>query len=172
MTTNHVDVSMHHQSEEERLANDSGKSDSRIVPQKRIDQVRETKLSNVSEGKATKLSREKDRTRSLHSDGKDVIKRLDRISERAKSQREEAFSNVFTLLDVDLLRQAFRKLERGKASGIDGQTVEEYEANLESNLKDWQRDFIARAIVLTRVFARKFQKGMGRHAHGHSVHRG
>ena len=136
MIANHDDVSMHHQSEEERLANDSGKSDSRIVPQKRTEPVCGTKLGNASEGKATKLSRETDRTRPLHSDGNDVLKRLDRISERAKSQREESFNNLFSLLDVDLLRQAFRKLERGKASGIDGQTVEEYETNLESNLSD------------------------------------
>lgn len=133
---NHVDASMHPQSEEERLANDAGKSDSRIVPQKRTVQVRETKLGNASEGKATKLSREKDRTRPLHSDGIDVTKRLDRISDRAKSHREESFNNLFSLLDVDLLRQAFQKLERGKASGIDGQTVEQYGANLESNLLD------------------------------------
>jgi retron-type reverse transcriptase len=65
-----------------------------------------------------------------------VLKRLDRISDRAKSQREEKFNNLFSLLTVDLLRQAFHKLERGKASGIDGQTVEQYEANLEGNLLD------------------------------------
>ena len=40
------------------------------------------------------------------------------------------------MLDVDLLRQAFHKLERGKAPGVDGMTLEQYEANLESNLQD------------------------------------
>ena len=44
LESNHVDLSMHHQSEEERLANGVGKSDRRIVPQKRTDQVREMKL--------------------------------------------------------------------------------------------------------------------------------
>ena len=44
MESNHVDASMHHQSEEERLANDIGQSDSRIVPQKPTVQVGETKL--------------------------------------------------------------------------------------------------------------------------------
>ncbi len=135
MKSNHDEASMHHQSEEERLANDFGKSDSRIVPQKRTVQVRETKLGNSSEGKATKLSRETDRTRPLHSEGIDVLKRLDRISERAKSHREESFNNLFSVLGVDLLRLAFCKLERGKASGVDGQTVEQYEAELENNLE-------------------------------------
>ena len=59
MDPNPVDLSMHHQSEEERLANDVGQSDSRIVPQQRTDQVRETKLGNSSAGKATTVCQAK-----------------------------------------------------------------------------------------------------------------
>jgi len=36
---------------------------------------------------------------------------------------------------VDFLRECFRELKRNKASGVDGVTVEEYEVNLEENLK-------------------------------------
>ena len=135
MESNHVVASMHHQSEEERLANDSGKSDSRIVPQQRTGQVRETKLGNSSEGKATKLSRETSRPLTRPSVGDSVLSRLNRITDRAKSNAQEVFNNLFSALTVDLLRQAFHKLERGKASGIDDQTVEQYEANLENNLQ-------------------------------------
>ena len=95
-----------------------------------------SKVFLASGGKAAKLSRETDRPLPLHSDGIAVLKRLDRISERAKSKPEEAFNNLFSMLDVDLLRQAFHKLERGKAPGVDGMTLEQYEANLESNLQD------------------------------------
>jgi len=126
---------MHHQSEEERLANDFGQSDRRIVPQQRTGQVRETKLGNSSEGKAAKLSREPSRPLTRPSDGDSVLSRLNRISERAKSNAQEVFNNVFSALTVDLLRQAFHKLERGKATGIDNQTVEQYESELESNLQ-------------------------------------
>jgi hypothetical protein len=135
MESNYVDLSMHHQSEEERLANGVGQSDSRIVPQKRTDQVREMKLGNSSEGKAAKLSRASSGPLTRPSVGDSVISRLIRISDRAKSNTEEVFNNLFSAITVDLLRQAFHKLERGKASGIDGQTVEQYEANLESNLQ-------------------------------------
>lgn len=127
---------MHPQSEEERLANDAGKSDSRIVPQQHADQACETKLGNSSEGKAAKLSREPSRPLSIRSDGHTVLKRLERISERAECKPDEAFNNLFSMLDVNLLRLAFHKLERGKAPGVDGMTVEQYEANLESNLQD------------------------------------
>ena len=135
MESNYVDLSRHHQSEEERLANGVGQSDRRIVPQKRTDQVREMKLGNSSEGKAAKLSRESSGPLTRPSVGDSVISRLIRISDRAKSNSEEVFNNLFSAITVDLLRQAFHKLERGKASGIDGQTVEQYEANLESNLQ-------------------------------------
>ena len=135
MESNRVAASMHYQSEEERLAKDYGKSDSRIVPQQRTDQVRETKLGNTSAGKATKLSRETSRPLTRPSVGDSVLSRLNRITDRAKSNAQEVFNNLFSALTVDLLRQAFHKLERGKASGIDGQTVEQYEANLESNLQ-------------------------------------
>lgn len=64
-----------------------------------------------------------------------MISRRIRISDRAKSNAAEVFNNLFSALTVDLLRQAFHKLERGKASGVDGQTVEQYEADLESNLQ-------------------------------------
>ncbi len=135
MKSNHVDVSMHHQSEEERRANDLGKSDSRIVPQQRTDQVRETKPGNSGEGKAAKLSRETSRPLTRPSVGDSVIGRLNRITERAKSSPDEVFNNIFSAISVDLLRHAFYKLERGKASGIDDQTVEQYETDLENNLE-------------------------------------
>ena len=136
VNANHAAASMHPQSEEERLANDIGKSDSRIVLQQRTDQVRETKLGNASGGKAAKLSRDPSRTRPQLRAGTDVLSRLIRISERAERNPEETFNNLFSLLDVTLLRHAFHKLQRGKAAGSDGQTWEQYEANLESNLED------------------------------------
>jgi len=40
------------------------------------------------------------------------------------------------LLSEEFLRECFRGLKRDKASGIDGVTVQEYEVNLEENLKD------------------------------------
>ncbi len=119
METNHVDASMHRPSEEERPANDARKSDSRIVPQTSTYQVDETKLGNASEGKATKLSRELRRPLSRLGAGDSVISRLNRISDRAKSNAGEVFNNLFSAHTVDLLRQAFHKLERGKAAGVD-----------------------------------------------------
>ena len=134
--TNHAETSRHEQAEEVRSAHDSGKSERRIVPQQRADQARETKPGNAGAGKASEPSRVSDRTPPVLRDGISVLNRLDRITERAEAHPEQTFDNVYTLLNFELLWNAFRKLKRDKAPGVDGVTVDQYEANLRDNLKD------------------------------------
>jgi retron-type reverse transcriptase len=65
-----------------------------------------------------------------------VITRLDQIHQRAVTQPNAVFNNLFSLLNYELLWFAFRRLNRGKAPGVDGVTLEDYEANLRDNLQD------------------------------------
>jgi len=65
-----------------------------------------------------------------------VNDRLDRITLRAEQHPEEVFNNLYSLLQYELLEQAFRRLQRDKAPGIDGVTVDQYEGNLRDNLLD------------------------------------
>jgi group II intron reverse transcriptase/maturase len=65
-----------------------------------------------------------------------VLNRLDRITARAERHPEDRFNNLFSLLNYELLWYAFRKLKRDKAPGVDGVTVDQYEANLQDNLRD------------------------------------
>ena len=111
-------------------------SDSRIVPQKPAGQAGGTKLGNASGGKAAKPSRETVRTPTVPSDGSSVLNRLDRITTRAAQHAEEVFNNLYSLLNYELLWHAFRRLQRDKAPGVDGVTVDQYEVNLRENLKD------------------------------------
>ncbi len=136
VTPNHSETSMHGQADEARSANGPGKSDGCIVPQQRADQAREMKPGNAGEGKASRPSRGTDRTSTVRSDGASVLNRLDRITERAEQQPEETFNNAYSLLNCELLWLAFRRLKRDKAPGVDGVTVDQYEANLRENLQD------------------------------------
>ena len=43
---------------------------------------------------------------------------------------------MIDLLTEDFLEECFRSLKRDKASGVDGVTVREYEANLTKNIKN------------------------------------
>jgi len=65
-----------------------------------------------------------------------VFERLDRITKRAETHPEGVFNNLFSLLTYELLRDAFRKLQRDKAPGADGVTVDQYEDDLRENLQD------------------------------------
>ena len=111
-------------------------SDSRIVPQKLENQSSGTKSGNTDREKAAEISRDQDAPSPSLSGGTPVQERLDRINQRAESQPEEVFNNLFSLLNYELLWYAFRRLKRGKTPGVDGITVEDYEENLEGNLQD------------------------------------
>ena len=111
-------------------------SDRCIVPLKPAVQAGRTKPSNSGEGKAARPSRDPDSEPPAPRGRHSVLDRLDRITSRAESHPQEAFNNVFTLLTVELLWYAFRRLKRGKASGVDHVTVEEYEEKLQENLLD------------------------------------
>lgn len=109
-------------------------SDDRIVPLKPDDQSGGLKPSNIGAGKAVRPTRAQDTESPARSGGTPVQDRLERINERAKSHPEEVFNNLFSLLNYELLWYAFRRLKRGKVPGVDGRTVEDYEADLKSNL--------------------------------------
>ena len=127
---------MHAQAEKARSADDSGKSDGGIVPLKREDQSCGSKPGNAGAGKAARPSRDSSGTPTAPSGGSPVFDRLDRITKRAETHSEECFNNLFSLLNYELLWYAFRKLKRGKAPGVDGVTVDQYESNLRDNLLD------------------------------------
>ena len=91
---------------------------------------------NSEGGKAVRPSRDSSLAPNTRSGELAVISRLNRITSRAEQHPEEAFNNLFTLISYDLLEMSFERLERNKAPGIDGQTMYDYEANLESNLED------------------------------------
>jgi len=61
---------------------------------------------------------------------------LERVRERAKTEKKERFTALLHHVDVDLLRTSYSRLKRDAAPGVDGITWGQYEQNLESNLVD------------------------------------
>ena len=74
-------------------------------------------------------------TSSTHRGGPRKSTKQSSLSERARGNPRERFTSLVHYLTVDFLRECFRELKRNRASGVDGVTVEEYEVNLEENLK-------------------------------------
>ena len=67
---------------------------------------------------------------------RDMRTSLRGIANRAKKDSKARFRNLYGMLDKNNLRECFYRLKRNAAPGEDGVTFEQYEANLESNLRD------------------------------------
>ncbi len=64
-----------------------------------------------------------------------VSTKLQRIAKMARENRQRVFKSLHHVIDLEWLHEAYRRTRKSGAVGIDGQTVAEYGANLESNLQ-------------------------------------
>lgn len=64
----------------------------------------------------------------------DISPRLERIAELARQMPNEALRTLAHHIDIDLLREAYRRTRKSGAPGVDGQTAAEYGQNLDANL--------------------------------------
>lgn len=64
-----------------------------------------------------------------------VSTRLQRIAELAREAPERAFLSLAHHIDVEFLKEAFRRTRKDGATGVDGQTGKDYEERLEENLQ-------------------------------------
>ena len=64
-----------------------------------------------------------------------VSTKLERIAKQAREAPEMAFQTLAHHIDVEWLREAYRRTRKDGAVGVDRQTAETYAANLEENLQ-------------------------------------
>lgn len=64
-----------------------------------------------------------------------VSTKLARIAELAQRADGRAFTSLAHFIDIDWLREAYRRTRKDGARGVDGQSAEAYAANLEANLQ-------------------------------------
>ncbi|MEW6755312.1 MAG: reverse transcriptase domain-containing protein, partial [Candidatus Latescibacterota bacterium] len=63
-----------------------------------------------------------------------VCTKQQRLATLAKRSPQMAFTSLAYLMDLEWLREAYRRTRKDAAPGVDGQTAEEYARNLETNL--------------------------------------
>lgn len=71
----------------------------------------------------------------LSNDGQSWLTKLERLGEKSACDKQLVFNNLGHLLNVDMLKEQFHRLDRNKAVGIDGVTKAAYEENLDENVK-------------------------------------
>jgi RNA-directed DNA polymerase len=64
-----------------------------------------------------------------------ISTKLERIAKQAREAPTMAFTTLAHHIDIDWLREAYRRTRKSGAPGVDGQSAEQYAANLEGNLR-------------------------------------
>ena len=111
-------------------------SDEGVVPQRSaktwVTPVEPAEGRPEAEGKSAhgNARRAQDRERALTQ--------VERIGQRAEGRNGEQFDNLMSALKVPLLKEAYQRLRRSAATGVDGVTWEEYGVGLDARLHDLQ----------------------------------
>ena len=71
----------------------------------------------------------------MHRNSTTVSTKQERIAELAKQSPQMAFTSLAYLMDIDWLKEAYRRTRKDGAVGVDGVTADEYEQDLEGNLQ-------------------------------------
>ena len=71
----------------------------------------------------------------MHRNSTIVSTKQERIATLAKQSPEMAFTSLAYLIDIDWLKEAYRRTRKDGAAGVDGVTAEQYEQDLEGNLQ-------------------------------------
>jgi hypothetical protein len=118
------------------MMDDTRKSDGPIVPAKPSNKAEPSAAEGVEErGPAEGNMGEQNAPRTQRRiEG--APSALDRVRQRARQDRKARFTTLFHHITVERLRDAYFKLQKSAAPGVDGVTWEQYGGNLEGNLLD------------------------------------
>ena len=118
------------------MMNEPKKSDPAIVAMKPTNKAgARRRRSRWSEGRGPRGTRTS-KARTGRSAGMRVSQALGRVRQAAKARKKERFTALLHHVNIDLLRLSFYALKRSAAPGVDGVTWQDYESDLESNLRD------------------------------------
>ena len=116
----------------------SKKSDASIVPTcKKSAKTRVTPVE-LTEGRDAANGKSASRNALRAQDREGALTILKRIGQRAKERKGERFGNLLSHIKVPLLKEAYMRLRKDAAPGVDGVTWSEYGEKLDARLLDLQ----------------------------------
>jgi hypothetical protein len=94
-----------------------------------------SKATRRAEGRG-RLEGTSHREGKVRTQGRGIVPaHLGRVNEAAKRDKRARFTALLHHVDVVALERAFRRVKRKAAPGVDGETVESYEENLQERLR-------------------------------------
>lgn len=111
-------------------------SDEPIVPRKPANSW--VTPEELVEGRGEAKGKPADRNAVRTQDREAALTIVERVGERAKQKKRERFTTLLSHIKVPLLAEAYRRLRRDAAAGVDGETWESYGEGLEGRLLDLQ----------------------------------
>ena len=116
--------------------NGHGKSDRPVVPAKSPNRA-ERSAAEGMEGRGLAEGNLRQQNASRAQDRQDAPSALERVRQAARRDRKLRFTTLLHhVYDVDALREAYFRLKRDAAPGVDGQTWRQYGEALEENFQD------------------------------------
>jgi RNA-directed DNA polymerase len=118
------------------MTHDPRKSDGPIVPTK-LPNKAASAVAEVVEGRGPpKGNSDQQNAPRTQSRDHGAPSALDRVRQAARKDRKARLTALFHHVTIDLLRDAFQALRKDAAPGVDGQTWQQYQADLDVNLRD------------------------------------
>jgi RNA-directed DNA polymerase len=88
------------------------------------------------EGRRPHMVARSEETPAVLRSGEPVATKLRRIAEKARTEPSFKFTSLYHLMNEELLRECFQRLNKDAAAGIDKVTKEMYAENLDANLSE------------------------------------
>lgn len=118
------------------VGNAGEESDALVVPEKPANS--EVTPEELVEGRGAANGKLGGRNTLRAQDRESVLTHLERVGERAREKKGEKFDNLLSHIKVPLLREAFGRLNKRAASGVDEETWAQYGEDLDERLADLQ----------------------------------
>ena len=123
--------------EPQAVARASEESRAPVVPEKPANS--EVTPEESVEGRGAANGKLAERNTLRAQDRQSVHTHLLRVGERARENKQEQFTNLLSHIKLPLLREAYQRLKKNAAAGVDGETWAGYGEDLDArlmNLKD------------------------------------
>ncbi len=91
-----------------------------------------------------------------------ISTRIQRIAELARRNPERSFRSIHHAIDIEWLREAYRRTRKDGAVGVDGQSGADYAADLEGNLERLLDRFVTGSYRAPNLLRAHIPKGGGK----------